>query len=281
MAFNAFHSAAARRGLALALLAAAACMLCRLSSVVALAGESGPMNVEPFQQLVRDLILRDLKEKYTDQKHWGQKAKVDRTRIKGKWFEPRLETENVEVNDGLWQRVEVTLVEPDKNLQVELRNRSSDSGDAAFSLILQAKIAGEAHIERWRQGIKGLNATVLFDATVRVRVDTRLGIRFEPGKLLSDVVLDPKVTAVELELIDFDLRKVGVLGRDVARELSNPLKPVLAHELKRREPKIVEKINAAIDKRRDHLRFSPEKYMASGWTKFADALRGPAEKSDK
>jgi len=264
---------------AFALVALAAC--CGALVFQAFGQEPGGLNVDPFQLLVRDLILHELKEKYTDQKHWGQKTKIERPRIRGTLLDPRLETETVDVNDGLWQRVEVTLVEPDKNLAVELRNGPSDAGGSTFSLILQAKIAGEARIERWRKGIKGLNATVLFDAVVRARVDTRLGISFEKGKLLSDVVLDPKVTAVELQLIDFDLRKVGVLGRDVARELSNPLKPVLEHEIERREPRIVDKINAAIDKRRDQLRFSPDKYLASGWTKITSALRGPADKGDQ
>ncbi len=127
--------------------------------------------------------------------------------------------------------------------------------------------------------MKGLNVDVRFDATVRVRVDTQLALRFPEGQVLSDIEIDPKITHVQLDLIDFELRKVGVIGRDLARELSGPLKPVVEHELKRREPRIADKINAAIDKRRDRLRFSPDKYLASGWTKLAGALGGSSDKA--
>ncbi len=237
--------------------------------------EDGAGDMAPFQELVRSVIVHELKEKYKDERNWGHTTQVERVRIKGKWFEPRVEKHPAEVNDGLWQRVEITLVEPDKNLRVHVSpEASSDSDRNAFSLQLAAKISGEAHIERWRKGIKMFNTKVLFDAVVEARIRCDLAIRREPGELIDDIVLDPRVTAVELHLVDFNLQQVGVLGRDVARQLSDPLKPVISRELHRREPKIVEKANAAIDKRRDRLRFSTSKFLTSEWSKLAATLAG-------
>ena len=203
----------------------------------------------------------------------GTKKKVERVQIRGKWFEPRLEKHEAEVNDGLWQRMVVKIVEPDKNLRVQLKSEPAKSADrTAFSLLLQAKLSGEAHIERWRVGRQDAQRRGAVQRHDPRRIDCDLKVSLGSGKLLNDVILDPRVTAVDLELIDFNLERVGVFGRDIARELSDPVKPLVAHELNRREAKIVEKANAAIDKRRDQLRFSPDKYLKSGWTQVESLL---------
>ncbi len=232
------------------------------------------LDAEPFQELVRQVILDELKPKYEDRKHWGQKGRViTGVKVKGRWFEPHIEKRTKEVNDGLWQRYLVTLIEPEKNLHVRFdRSRNVDSNRFAFSLELESKLRGEAHIERWRKGIKMLNVSAEADMVVQARLDCDLAIRLEPGKLLSDVVLDPRVTGVDLRLVDLDLRRVGVLGHDVARELGDSLTPIIAHELDEREPKIVAKANAAIEKRRDRLRFSLEAFLKSGWSKFQTTM---------
>ncbi len=235
------------------------------------------LDVEPFQELVRQIILDELKPQYEDNKHWGQKGRIlAGVKVTGKWFDPKIEKRTKEVNDGLWQRYVVTLIEPEKNLHVRFdRARSVDSNRFAFSLTLESLLHGEAHIERWRKGVKMLNTSAQGDMTVRARLDFDLAIRLEPGKLLTDVVLDPRVTGVDLELVDLDLRRVGILGHDVARELGDSLRPLIAQQLNEREPKIVAKANAAIEKRRDRLRFSPEQFLKSGWSKFQANLAKP------
>lgn len=261
------------------LLAAAILVLSRLAAgPLAFAEDAAgaaPLDMSPFQELVRSVIVRELKEKYEDKHNWGHTTQVERMRVKGKWFGPRVEKHQVEVNDGLWQRAVITLVEPEKNLRVRLTSKPAPApGTTAFVLQLAAKLSGEAHIERWRKGVKMLNTSVFFDAAIEARIHCELNIRREPGKLIDDVVLDPRVTAVELKLVDFDLRRLGILGRDVAAELSNPLKPLIARELERRQGKIVEKANAAIDKQRSKLRFSASDFLTTEWSKLSSKLYG-------
>jgi hypothetical protein len=186
----------------------------------------------------------------------------------------------VQVNDGLWQRASIKLVEPEKNLSIQIvPEPSTDKDRSAFALVVAAKIEGEVQIVRWRMGVKMLNGTVRFNAAVEATIRCDLAIRREPGTLLDDVVLDPRVTAVDLKLRDFNLRQLGILGRDIAREFSDPVEPFIARQLDKREPKIVAKINASIDKRRDKLRFSPSQLVLSQWSKVTGAIAGlsPAE----
>jgi hypothetical protein len=240
------------------------------------------LDAEPFQEMIRGILLKEVKDKYEDKRHWGQTKQIEQVQVRGKWFEPRIEKQTVEVNDGLWQRIEVKLIEPDKNLQARvLPSDSKDPNRSAFALELAAKLSGEARIERWRSGVKFFNTSVQFEARVTGRIDCDLGIRFVPGKWIDDVVVDPKITAVDLRMPEFQLLKVGVIGRDLARELSDPLRPLIEHEIKRREGRIVEKANAAIEKRRDQLRFSADKLVVSGWSKLQSAISGPVDEKAK
>ncbi len=238
------------------------------------------LDLDGFQELIRQVVLEELKPEYTSQHDWGRQTEVTSgVKLRGKWFAPRLEKSKKTENDGLWQRFVVTLVEPDENLQMRVEQvRAAADGRVALSLSVQARLSGKGQFERWRRGVKLFDVSAESESTVLARVECELGIRREPGTLIDDIVLDPVVTAIQLELVDLDLRRVGKLGHDVSRELGSALRPTIAHELQRREPKIVAKANASIDKRRDHLRFSPEQFLASGWSKFETALAGvPAD----
>jgi hypothetical protein len=228
----------------------------------------------PLEEAIRQAILDELKQKYEDSDNWGHTTSALKgVKIKGKWFKPRIEKVTTPVKNGLWQRYIVTLIEPDKNLHLRLGNvHASESGRIAFSLLLEAKLRGEAHIERWRLGTKTFNVSALADAIVEARIDCDVAIRFEPGKLLSDVVLDPRVTAVHLKLIDLDLKRLSKIGGDPVHELGDSITPLVGRELDRREPKIVAKANAAIDKRRNRLRFSFDEFLKSGWSKLQTTM---------
>ena len=232
----------------------------------------------PFQDTVRKIVLDELKEQYDDQDNWGHQETLHKYRLKGKWLNTRWEPYTEQVNEGLWQRASIKLVEPEKNLSIQILSEPSADKQRrqAFALVIAAKIEGEVQVVRWRMGLKMLNGTVRFDAAVAATIRCDLAIRREPGLLLDDVVLDPRVTAVDLQLKDFNLRQLGILGRDIARELSDPVEPFIARQLDKREPKIVAKINAAIDKRRDKLRFSPTQLVLSKWSEVTGALAGSA-----
>jgi hypothetical protein len=235
------------------------------------------LEVDEFQALIREVILEELKHEYKSQHNWGRQVEAKQVKLRGKWFEPRLDKTEAEVNDGLWQRFTVTLVEPATNLQTRLEQvTATPDGRAAFVFFAQARVTGNGQFERWKKGVKLFDVSTVADATVAARIECELGIRREPAALVDDVVLDPRVTAIHLQVVDLDMRRVGKLGHDIARELGDALRPTIAHELEKREPHIVERANASLDKHRDRLRFSLERFLASGWSRFQSALAGGA-----
>ena len=194
-------------------------------------------------------------------------------RIRGQGLKLRLEKRTKPVNDGLWQRYVVTLVEPERQLHVSLdKLRLTDQGRIAFALRLSAKLRGEAHIEQWERGIKLLGTSAQGDAIVAATIDCDVGIRFEPGKLASDVLLDPHVAAISLELIDLDVHRISKLGGKAAHELGDTFTPMVARQLKRREAKLVDKANASIAKHSDRLRLPVNEFITSGWARLQSLL---------
>ena len=234
------------------------------------------LDLDSFQDLVRQEILEGLKSEYQSQHHWGQQTEKKEVKVRGKWFDPRLEKTTKEVNDGLWQRFVTTVVEPDREFADPGRANPHHAPTAwRFRSFVQAKVSGRGQFERWKKGVRLFDVSTDADATVKAHIECQVAIRREPGQLVDDVVLDPQVTAIELELVDLDLKRIGKLGHDVSRELGDALRPTIAEELVRREPQIVERANVSLHRHPERLRFSLDRFLASGWSKIENAS-GPA-----
>ncbi len=120
----------------------------------------------------------------------------------------------------------------------------------------------------------------LSEATVTCHaIDCDVGIRLDPGKLTSDVLLDPHVAAIRLELIDLDVHRISKLGGKAAHELGDSFTPMLARQLKHREAKLTAKANASIAKHRDRLRLPVNAFITSGWAKLQSLLPAAAPTS--
>jgi hypothetical protein len=236
--------------------------------------ELPPFEEEPLASAIRQAIIAELKDKYEDDKNWGHTTPALRgIRLRGQGLRLHWETRTKQVNDGLWKRYVVTMVEPERQLHVGLDHlHLNDAGRLTFTLRLAATLHGEARIEQWERGIKLLGTSAAGDATVAATIDCDVGIRFESGKLANDVLLDPHVAAIHLELVDLDVRRISKLGGKAAHELGDSFTPMVARQLKRREAKLVEKANASIEKHRDVLRLPVDQFVASGWAKIQSLL---------
>lgn len=244
------------------------------------AGEPAPppFDEQPLTDAIRQAIIAELKGKYEDDKHWGHTTQaLRRTRLRGNISNLHWETRTKAVNDGLWKHYVVTVVEPEQQLHVGLDHlHMTDQGRLAFVLRLSARLRGEAQIERWQQGIKLMGTSAAGEAVISATINCDVGIRFQQGNLASDVLLDPHVAAIHLELVDLDVHRLGKLGGKAAHELGDSFTPTVERQLKRREGKLVEKANASIAKNRDYLRLPVDRFVTTGWAKIQSLLPAAA-----
>ena len=116
---------------------------------------------------------------------------------------------------------------------------------------------------------------------MQVRLGCEVGFKLVPGKYLSDIVIEPKVTAVDLHLVDLDVQRISKIEGWAAHEIGAAIKGTIKDELENRGPKIAAKLNKSIAKRQDKLRFSPQQFLTSAWGKMQSTLGWQSESDAK
>ena len=237
---------------------------------------------QSLSDLVRRTILDNLPREFAGDNDWGQQKKV----ASGLKFQTsggrlRISKRTKEVNDGLWTNYRVTLVDPTQNLRIQIAQlRRVGPGRVAFQLFLSAQLGGEARYERWRRGIKMLNFKVDAQSTVEAALDCEVGFRLVPGSFWRDLVIEPKIKSVKLALVDIDLRRVSKIDGAAAEELGDQLRHALDRDLRNRQDEIATKLNEALQKNPDKLRFSTAKLVSAGsskvWEIFTALAKQPA-----
>jgi hypothetical protein len=225
---------------------------------------------ESLSSIVRQLVIDSLPRQYTDDKNWGKTTNVvNGLKIEHDGDGLKIRKHTHEVNDGLWKEYRAELVDPNKELRIRVDNvHSSGPNQTSLQLFLAARLHGQARLEQWKDGVKLLNLNTEAECKIEARLDMDVRWRWEPGSLFGEMTVEPKVTRAELRLVDFDLQKVSKLQGWAARELGDGLKHTIAKQLQREEPKLVEKINSAIQKKQSHLHFSPDAAVTNGLSKL-------------
>jgi hypothetical protein len=225
---------------------------------------------ESLSRLAQRIVLENLPKQFEDQRDWGHTTRVvNGLHLKEEGDRLKIEKHTKEVKNGIWKQYRISAVDPEHELQVRIANlRQTDSSHSAFQVLLSAKLHAEGRWEQWKDGIKLLNVNAEADCRIEARLDCEMAIDWKPSGLLGQFSIEPRVTGARLELIDFDLKKLSKIEGRLAHELGERLKDTLAKKLHAEEPKLVDKLNKAIEKRQDRLRFSPDDVVANGFSKL-------------
>ncbi len=104
---------------------------------------------------------------------------------------------------------------------------------------------------------------------MRFTADCELGIEWDLAKLPPDLQLVPRVVAAEIELVEFNVRRISDLGRDPSEILGRPLRRVVENQLDKKRDQLVERLNRQLEKKSDDLRLSVRDLIQS---RFAPLL---------
>lgn len=214
-----------------------------------------------WSDLLRSVLLTAIPDQYEDREHWGRTiGVVNGVRVKQRGLRIDLSPRVKQVNDGPWHRYQVVFPRPEKNLRLVI-NQVQSLGPGRFSCAIHLTVKPRitARYEQWFAGVKGLNFTVVSDATVQLHAHCLLYIRTERREKhwLPDVILEPSIQSLKLKLVEVDTQRIGEIRGDLAEEIGNGSRGFIADLLRKQEPKVLKKANAAIAKKRDALRLSP------------------------
>lgn len=220
-----------------------------------------PASIDPAllaaaSQTIRSILIESVPPRIEENKNWGDtRERFSQLNVRLDSGKLKLKTDTQKVNHGLWKQLVVVPVEPQKNLQFRIVDaRSVGPGAMEFEVVASSPLEITARVERWRTGVKMLNFSTDAQADIEMRVvgDVTHEHRTIDGK--SYLVFKPVIRKVDLRLTEFDLRRLGPAGGPLVAELGDALSDPLADQLDRHEPKVAEKLNAAITKKQDKLR---------------------------
>ncbi len=167
---------------------------------------------EVVAPIVGPIIAEAIPREYKGSKDWGKTARVTSgLHSDGNFFKFDIHRQTSEVNDGVWKKYQLDLVDPDKNLAVQIENlRAIDSGRYGLTLFVAAKMHGWARAVVYERGVHVISIEAEGDASLRLWLDADVGVESVPSSLLvPGLELHPKITDAKLKFDDFRLTRVS------------------------------------------------------------------------
>ena len=211
------------------------------------------------------LIQANLPPQHKGQKNWGATKRlytgldVDLDGLKVKTHRKFRE-----VRHGKWLNYTITLKDPNdpRYLKIEVtRAETGDDGRLHLELKIDTQVDIETRQERWNYGLQLYSISTKSTAKLQMTLAATVGFSFDYTRVPPDIVFDPIVEHADLKIINLEVDRISKLGSDIAEELGDFAERVLRDEyLPSLSQKLVPKLNAQINRRRDKLRIS-----ASDW----------------
>jgi hypothetical protein len=224
-----------------------------------------------LQGLITSMIRENLPDQFESRDHWGDTKEVwAGVDVRREGWQIKTKRRKKQVNHGTWKLYRVRVLEPDRHLQIDVRDvRALPSGRVEFDLLADARLDVFARLAQWELGVQLISLSVNAEARTQFHVRCNLGLKLDPSKLPPDVLLDPQVSQADVRLIEYRVHRISQIGGSVARELGHQARELLDRELAKQNEKLPSKINRQIDRNRDKLRLSVQDLLSSQWGALA------------
>lgn len=225
---------------------------------------------ELLAPVIGPIIAEAIPREFNGSKDWGKTTQITSgVHSYGNFFKFDMHRETREVNDGVWKKYQLDLVDPDKNLSVQIENlRALDSGKYALTFFVAARVHGWARAVVYEHGVHMISLEAEGDTSIRLWLDMEVGVEAVPSSLLvPGAQLQPTVTGAQLKFDDFKLTRISDVKGVIANDLGGLLRHGLEKELT--GPKLAEKLNRSLQKHPEKLRLSPDMLLGASKTKSA------------
>jgi len=220
-----------------------------------------------FNRLITQIVKDNIPHEYEETKDWGKTTEIwAGVRVWREGLRIKTKRRKKEVKHGKWRLYRIWLVDPDQQFHVRVENiREAGKGRAEFDAWVEAAMKIYGRLSVWERGVQLISTSADADARVRLRVRCNLGAKVDPTRLPPDVILDPVITDADLQLVDFDLRRISDLRGPFVNSLSHGVREVLEDRIAKRRQSLVDKINRQIEKNEDEFRLSLFDLLRSRW----------------
>lgn len=225
-----------------------------------------PQQAKGSVQWLAAVALKKLPRTLDGERGWGDTKRVwAGIKVKRDGWKLKTHRRYREVEHGRWIRYEVTLPDPNAGdapavvIHQVVPVVDAISGDQRWQIdsTVSAVMKFSARIQLWNLGARVYSLTVSGEMQVRLATSASMGFFADYGEVPPALVIDPKVERAHLELERFEVNRVSHIGGDVAEHWGDLMEELLVERLvKKQNDRLVARLNRAIEKERDDLRFS-------------------------
>ncbi|MCA8993166.1 MAG: hypothetical protein KDA69_07450 [Planctomycetaceae bacterium] len=202
-----------------------------------------------LSEFITTVVRECVPDTFEDDDDWGKTVRRwDGIRIKNFKTSRRWK----EVNNGVWHRYTATLIRPEETLTLEVQQlEPMEPGTTPFFVRATVRARGEGTFAHWTYGVKGINGTVIADATLELQLWLTLESNAAANswqQLIPLLNLHPRIDDVKLRLRDFDVRKVSQIGGTAADLIGDGCRKAVESLIRKQEKRIKEKLQKRIDR---------------------------------
>jgi hypothetical protein len=210
-----------------------------------------PNALDALSGSLRGLLVRSLPDPlYEAAPNWGHTKEVARGVT---WHGLRPEVKRSPKNDGAWEKVRFSAVNPADSLILDVRNpQFPEPGRMTFDVYLAFDARAEYRRQVWDNGDKVYDGSLRARMRVKVNLSCEATTRLEAGGgLLPDAVFRLHVTKADLRYDNFVTEHVAGVGGEMAKVIGDAFRGGLNKWHPSLEPELLAKADAAIVKAGD------------------------------
>lgn len=242
-------------------------LLRQLAALLTLLLAAAPVYAEPnafLSGVAKWIALENIPPTYSDERKWGgQKDFTKGVKFRGSFKDFRVERRKKPENNGTWKRYHVRIVNPIDDIQVEVESLAVQGDKITTRLQVTLKVTAEAELQEWSRGVRLMGISAVADVTIRMSLDCETKVKWNTLGLLVSGELQPHVVSADLQMLQFELQRVGLANGQLIEKLGHELKDEVAEKIEGYEPKLVEKANQALDNEiaKGRLKFDLEQWV--------------------
>jgi hypothetical protein len=226
---------------------------------------------QSIDRLLTQIVRDNIPHTFTETKDWGgQEERWDGIEFRREGLKLETKRRKKLVNHGTWKKYSASLLNPDQEFSVQLKNMRQLSDDKmAFDIHFTAHLAVDGRQSKWVKGVQLYSLSARGHAKVRMKVSIELNVKMDVAKFPPDMIFEPTATKADLEIDEFRIDRVSKAGGEFAQQVSKGVRRKLDEKVSEKEVKLVKKINDQLAKKKDDLRLSFADAMKSKWAESA------------
>lgn len=206
-------------------------------------------NLATLGQALQKIVATAVPREIEDRNDWGKTVPIE----PGLKFMALRTTvrvdDHLELPNGTWRRSKGTIVAPDKDIQIRVRDLKKLDGDKQ-RLVMEVDIrfTWEHEQKLWTKGIQYAGIIVAGKALSRTEVTCDFATKINGNIFPPTFEVDLKIQQTKTDLREFEMTKltnIAVISA-AAQKYGDEIKPLLQVMLSRKEKELTPSLNAAL-----------------------------------